>query len=178
METAKKFAKPLLVVLGLIIGVLAIVGISQTGSETSVLAAVPEANVTVSGGSSNASQGLFIGILVLVILSFLVMIFVNCVKSKEASSYQVNDKEHGGHKDVGKENAGFEGDAKKGDIKEPWMDNYIPYGNFPTGKGVEAEVNNVNEKTDAPKDSSDEKWKTNYVEYEEKEDEAEEKKEW
>ena len=95
----------------------------------------------------------------------------------ELCLFQVNEKGEGDPKVVGKDNVGFEGDAKKGDLKEPWMDNYIPYGNFPTGKGIEVEVNNVNEKTDATKDSADEKWKQNYVLYEEKVEDVEEKKE-
>ena len=78
----------------MIIGILAIVGISKSGSETSaVVNPILEANakVSVCDGVSNAWQGLFIGILVFIILSFFVMIFINCVKSKEDSSYQVRN---------------------------------------------------------------------------------------
>merc|ERR1712025_206593 len=152
MEQVRKFAKPVLVVFGLVIGILAIVGISTADSDNSVVETVLEAKVSVSGGSSDVSRGLFVGILVLVILSFFIVIFVNCVKSKEASSYQVNDKEKGDDKVEGKDNVGFENDSKRGSVKEPWMDNYIPYGNLPAGKGEEPEViNHVNEKTDATK---------------------------
>ena len=59
------------------------------------------------------------------------------------------------------------------------MDNYVPYGQFPKGSAIEEEVTVENEKdnktlekvTDSNKD--DEKWKENYVPYEEEEKKTE-----
>merc|ERR1711915_934386 len=152
----KKLTSPLLILIifGLTIGILSIIGISNSNLDPEI-----EANLSISSVNISLLNGLFIGVLVLVILSFCIVVFLNCSKGKEASSYQVNDSEKG--KVEGKDNAGFENDGKKGAVKEPWMDNYIPYGNLPAGKGGVTD-----EKKDVSKDSADEKWKQNYVEYE------------
>ena len=63
------------------------------------------------------------------------------------------------------------------------MDNYVPYGQFPKGNSIEEGVTVENEKdnksqekvTDSNKE--DEKWKDNYVPYEEEEKQEEKKEE-
>ena len=74
-----------------------------------------------------------------------------------------------------KTSKGLDNVAFDGEKKEKWMDNYVPYGQFPKGNTIEEGVTVENEKdnksqekvTDSNKE--DEKWKENYVPYEEEE---------
>merc|ERR1712106_250368 len=122
------------------------------------------------------SQDLFICIIIFSVLALLLAVFVKFQKSGDKSKYEINEKcEKKSAK--GLDNAAFDGE--KGGKKERWMDNYVPYGQFPKGSVIEEEVVVENEKdnktqekvTDSNKD--DEKWKDNYVAYEEEEKTAE-----
>ena len=85
---------------------------------------------------------------------------------------QINEKSDKSAK--GLDNVAFDGE--KG-TKEKWMDNYVPYGQFPKGAPIEEEVIVENEKDNKTQEKvidsnkeEEEKWKENYVPYEEEQE--------
>ena len=88
---------------------------------------------------------------------------------------QINEKRVEEKAPKGLDNVAFDGE--KGVTKEKWMDNYVPYGQFPKGEAIEEEVTVENEKENKSQEKvidsnkEDEKWKENYVPYEEQDGE-------
>jgi len=169
-EKIKKIYKPVAGLLCVLIIVLSISGaaISAGGDETST-----SQNLHLL----KTSQDLFICVIIFSTFALLLALFVKFNKSGDKSKYEINEKSEKPPK--GLDNVAFDGE--KGAKKEKWMENYVPYGQFPKGSAIEEETVTVenekvmdsNKEVDSNKD--DEKWKENYVAYEE--DKTEEKTE-
>merc|ERR1711874_864146 len=175
-DKMKKMLKPVLGFPCVLVTILAIAGaaISAFPGEVSVSKETGDHIATVGAPSELTSklktaQDLFICIIIS-ILALLLALFVKLQKSGDQSKYEINEKSEKASK--GLDNVAFDGE--KG-VKEKWMDNYVPYGQFPKGSSIEEEVVVENEKdsktqekvTDSNKE--DEKWKENYVPYEDEE---------
>lgn len=167
MKSAHKIITPALWLCGIIIFCLSIAG----------LATKP--------GLLNENLGmlydLFASILAFVIIMALVAAFSIYVKKQSGyNNYDVEQNEGG--KKAGADNQGFEkesadvsGEAKQKGPGGKWTKNYVPFKGFPKGSSKQENENSVEvvneiggdamEKKDAEK--SDEKWKKNYVPYQE-----------
>merc|ERR1712106_235129 len=180
-DKVKKIAKPVLGFLCVLVIILSIAGaaISAFSGDVSVSKETGDLISTLGAGAAVTSklktaQDLFICIIIFSILALALALFVKFQKSGDQSKYEISEKSEKASK--GLDNVAFDGE--KG-VKEKWMDNYVPYGQFPKGNVIEEEVVVENEKdnktqekvTDSNKD--DEKWKDNYVAYEEEEKTAE-----
>eukprot|EP00090_Calanus_glacialis_P044209 TRINITY_DN7867_c0_g1_i1.p1 TRINITY_DN7867_c0_g1~~TRINITY_DN7867_c0_g1_i1.p1 ORF type:complete len:193 (-),score=64.06 TRINITY_DN7867_c0_g1_i1:146-724(-) len=180
-DKVKKIYKPVLGFLCVLVIILSIAGaaISAFSGDVSVKPETGDLISTLGAGVSIAknlktAQDLFICIIIFSVLAILLSLFVKFQKSGDQSKYEINEKSEKSTK--GLDNVAFDGE--KG-VKEKWMDNYVPYGQFPKGSAIEEEVTVENEKdnktlekvTDSNKD--DEKWKENYVPYEEEEKKTE-----
>merc|ERR1711936_951365 len=181
-DKVKKIHKPVLVFLCVLVIVLSIAGAAFSVYSYDVTDVASDMNAKHEKFASQlkTAQDLFICIIIFSILALLLLVFVKFQKSGEASKYEINEKSE---KQVngGIDNTAFDGE--KGAKKEKWMDNYVPYGQFPKGNTIEEEVTVENEKdksssekvTDSNKE--DDKWKDNYVPYEEEEKTEEKEKE-
>merc|ERR1712212_1207627 len=167
--------KPVLGFLCVLVTILAIAGaaISAFPGEVSVSKETGDHIATVGAdqdlvGKLKTAQDLFICIIIFSILAILLALFVKFQKSGDQSKYEISEKTE-------KTSKGLDNVAFDGEKKEKWMDNYVPYGQFPKGNSIEDGVTVENEKesksqekvTDSNKE--DEKWKENYVPYEEEE---------
>jgi len=174
LDKYRAIMKPALVVIGFTIMVLTIIG-----------AASSEQPMTV--------QGLFLAILFFSCLAALIVVLFQVFKNMGRSKYQINDKPG---KKNGQDNGAFDVE-KGGEGVEAWQNNYVPYEKYPNGipaptfttekgekmekmeeehKETENEEKEVNvEKQDGVSENvkDSDKWKNNYVPYE---DEIEEDK--
>eukprot|EP00092_Neocalanus_flemingeri_P037724 GFUD01041072.1.p1 GENE.GFUD01041072.1~~GFUD01041072.1.p1 ORF type:complete len:187 (-),score=76.86 GFUD01041072.1:80-640(-) len=170
-DKVKKIYKPVLGFLCVLVIVLSIAGaaISVYSPATNSEDVLPNHKAQLT--KLKTAQDLFICIVIFSVLALLLALFVKFQKSGDQSKYEINEKSDKPAK--GLDNVAFDGE--KGGKKEKWMDNYVPYGQFPKGNAIEEEVIVENEKdnkthekvTDSNKE--DEKWKDNYVAYEEEE---------
>jgi len=175
LDTYRAVMKPALVVIGFTIMVLTIIG-----------AASSEQPMTV--------QGLFLAILFFSCLAALIVVLFQVFKNMGRSKYQINDKPG---KKTGQVNGAFDEEKGGEGGVEAWQNNYVPYEKYPNGipaptfttekgekmekmeeerKEIEEEEKEVNvEKEDGVSEivKDNDKWKNNYVPYE---DEIEEDK--
>jgi len=173
-DKIKKVLKPVLGFLCVLVTILAIAGAAISAYPGEVDTSKVQVTTLEAGADIieklKTAQDLFICIIIFSIIALLLALFVKFQKSGDQSKYEISEKNEKASK--GLDNVAFDGE--KG-VKEKWMDNYVPYGQFPKGSSIEEEVSVENEKdnktlekvTDSNKD--DEKWKENYVPYEEEE---------
>jgi len=185
-DKVKKIAKPVLGFLCVLVIILSIAGaaISAFSGDVSVSKETGDLISTLGAGAAVTSklktaQDLFICIIIFSILALALALFVKFQKSGDQSKYEISEKSEKASK--GLDNVAFDGE--KG-VKEKWMDNYVPYGQFPKGNAIEEVVIVENEKDSKTQDKvivdsnkDDEKWKENYVPYEEEEKEKKEENE-
>merc|ERR1711877_42110 len=153
-EKVKKIYKPIAVFLCVLVIILSIAGAAIT-----VFSEVPQTNQE----TLKTAQDLFICVIIFSIIALILGLFVRFQKGGDKSKYEINEKSDKSAK--GLDNVAFDGE--KG-TKEKWMDNYVPYGQFPKGAPIEEEVVVENEKDN--KTEEEEKWKENYVPYEEEQE--------
>merc|ERR1712128_258508 len=168
-DKVKKIAKPVLGFLCVLVIILSIAGaaISAFSGDVSVSKETGDLISTLGAGAAvtgklKTAQDLFICIIIFSILALALALFVKFQKSGDQSKYEISEKTS-----KGLDNVAFDGE--KG-VKEKWMDNYVPYGQFPKGNAIEEEVIVENEKDSKTQDKvivdsnkDDEKWKENYV---------------
>jgi len=182
-DNSKKIVKPVLAFLCVLVTILAIAGAAITAFSGEVSTSKETGDLVTSVGADQdligklkTAQDLFICIIIFSILAILLALFAKFQKSGDQSKYEISEKTEKASK--GLDNVAFDGEKK-----EKWMDNYVPYGQFPKGNSIEEGVTIENEKdnksqekvTDSNKE--DEKWKDNYVPYEEEEKQEEKKEE-
>merc|ERR1712013_330608 len=180
-DNSKKIVKPVLAFLCVLVTILAIAGAAITAFSGEVSTSKETGDLVTSVGADQdmigklkTAQDLFI--IIFSILAILLALFAKFQKSGDQSKYEISEKTEKASK--GLDNVAFDGEKK-----EKWMDNYVPYGQFPKGNSIEEGVTVENEKdnksqekvTDSNKE--DEKWKDNYVPYEEEEKQEEKKEE-
>jgi len=194
MKSAHKFVVPMIWALGCIIFILAIVGVVSIPE--CMQKAEPEVSSTEGTDDNDAETAeksgaggtqlifdIFVAILVLsLLMAVLAAVHVWMKKQTGSKNYDIEQQPS----KAGAENKAFEGGAEGEGAKQSgpagkWTKNYVPFKGFPKGSSGQSQdsenrvevVNEVSdgksiEKKDSEKgSSSDEKWKKNYVPYQE-----------